>query len=194
MTIDQITIFAVLAALLIIAAQFTYILHIFQRKIKPSALSWSGWFILMFVALYAQIVDSGWNWSITGFSIATFGCGFIAVSSLITKQFSYRKRDWFYFYLGLSCAAVYMISGSPWLTTIASILADLIIGIPTLIKVYQHPVSEKTRAWSYGLISWVISLILSFDQDPLFILFPAYLVLFNVTMIIFSNRKIKEHA
>lgn len=188
------SILAVIAAVLILAAQFTYILHIFLRKIRPSALSWAGWFILMFVALFAQLKDSGWNWSITGFAIATFGCGFIAISSLITNQFSYRLKDWWYFFLGLLCCLVYWLSGSPWLTTIASILADLIIGIPTLIKVYQNPISEKSRAWSYGLISWIISLILALDHGLLFFLFPSYLVLFNITMIVFSNRKISTYA
>ena len=145
----------------------------------------------MFVALYAQIKDAGWNWSITGFFIATFGCGFIAASSLFMGQYSYRRKDWFYFFLGLGCGLVYLISGSPWITTIAAVLADLIIGIPTLVKVYQYPMSEKSKAWSYGLLSWIISLTLAIDHGFLFVLFPAYLVLFNVVMIVFSNRKIK---
>ncbi|MEZ4938795.1 MAG: hypothetical protein R2799_14495 [Crocinitomicaceae bacterium] len=177
------------AASLIVTAQFTYIKNIFQRKIKPSTLSWTGWFLLMLATLFAIVLESGWNWSLTGFAIATFGCGFIALSSFTLKQFNYRHKDWIYFFLGLSCGLIYQISKDPMITTIFGILADLIIGIPTLIKVFTHPDTERSRAWSFGLISWTLSTVLALQHDILYILFPAYLMLFNATMIIFTNRK-----
>ncbi|MCB0476953.1 MAG: hypothetical protein KDC84_02250 [Crocinitomicaceae bacterium] len=177
------------ATVLIIIAQSTYIYNIFKRKIRPSTLSWIGWFLLMFATLIAIIVESGWEWSMSGFAISTFGCGFIGLSALLLKQYTYRSRDWFYFVLGLGCGLIYQISKDPMLTTIAGILADFIIGIPTIVKVITHPDTERTKAWSFGLTSWTLSTLAALQHDLLYILFPAYLMLFNATMIIFTNRK-----
>lgn len=178
-----------IAGVLILTSQFTYIRSIFLRKIKPSALSWLGWFFLMAVTVYSQIVDTGWNVSLLGISFATFGCGFICIASFSLKQYSLEKQDWYYLALGLLCVLFYVVFQNPWLTTWFGIIGDFVIGIPTIKKAYKEPKTEKTGAWYFSLSSWFLSLILSFRYNLIYSLFPLYLLAFNLIMIYLSNRK-----
>ena len=172
-----------IAAVLIFSAQLTYLKGILKILIKPSVLSWLGWAILMGTSLFSQIIAEGWEWSHTGILISTIGCASIGITALITKNFLINKIDWFFLILGLACIVLYVISKDPWSTTLFAIAADLIIGIPTILKTIKEPNLERSPAWLLGLITWSLTLSISFHNGILFALFPIYLFLHSVLMV-----------
>ncbi|MBC8047169.1 MAG: hypothetical protein H7Y00_10265 [Fimbriimonadaceae bacterium] len=176
------------AGAFIIIAQIILLRDVYKRKISPGLLSWLGWASLMGISLIAQIFGKGWQWSLTGLLLSTLGCFAIFFTAWALKNYLVKKTDWIYLILGLICLLIYLASKDPWFTTGFAILADFIVGIPTLQHAYKNPASQKTSAWMFGFISWMFSLILCIGHSWLYAFFPIYLFLYNGVMIYLTRR------
>jgi hypothetical protein len=177
------------AAVLISITQIIYIRDVYLKKVQPSVLSWVGWTLLMGTGIVSQIIEEGWDWSHCGILFATLGCGLISLTSLLSKNFVLAKKDWGFLVIGLVCLVIYLVSNDVWITTIFAILADFIIGVPTLKKAFRDPVSEKSNAWFFSLATWSLTLIISFHHGLIYSLFPIYLFLYVVTLLFLIYRK-----
>jgi hypothetical protein len=184
-------ILALLAGILLVISQLLYIINTFKGKVQPSILSWIGWAILTGTSFVSQYMISGWTWNFTGLLLSTIGCIVVSGVAITTKNYSIQKKDWLFVVLGFLCMAIYILSKNAWATTVFAILADFLLGLPTIIKANNDPSSEKSSAWSLGLASWSFSLIICLKHDVLFALFPIYLFLFNVIMVYLTMIKTK---
>lgn len=172
-----------LAGIVIGSAQLIYLLNTLKKKITPSVLSWFGWACLMGTSLISQVIAKGWQWSLMSILCSVIGCFAISVAAMLGKNFSLRKADLGFLVAGFVCVGIYLWSANPWITTIFAILADAMLGIPTLRKGYKEPASERSPSWLLGVISSTLALIICIHHDPIYILFPGYLFLFNGTMV-----------
>jgi len=184
-------IIGIITICLMVATQGIYIIDVINKKIVPSLLTWFGWALLMGVSLVAQIIEGGLAYSQFGMITATLGCLAISIIALRLNHYSLKKVDWFILGAGLLCLVLYLVSKNAWLTTICSVLADLIIAIPMLIKVVKDPESEKTNAWYISFVTWALTLVICFNHDALYAIFPIYLFTFCVLIILLMNRKSK---
>lgn len=175
------------SALCMFSSQTLYIRDVIRKKVRPSLLSWFGWSLLMGISMLSQILEKGMQFSQIGIIASTLGCFLIAVIGLVVKNYSIKKIDWLILSLGMICLMLYLYSSNAFLTTIYAIVADFIIAIPTLIKVFINPLSEKTNGWYLSLIAWTLALSISINQDILFILFPVYLFSFSLLMTVMMN-------
>jgi hypothetical protein len=176
-----------LAGIVIGSAQLIYLFNTLKKKVTPSVLSWLGWAFLMGTSLVAQVIGKGWQWSMTGILCSTLGCFAIAAAALLSRNFSFRKSDLSFLVVGLGCIGIYLLSDNPWTTTLFAVIADAILGIPTLRKAYRAPASEKSPAWILGVVSSALALIICIHHDLIYVLFPGYLFLFNGTMVYLTN-------
>ena len=177
-----------LAGIVIGSAQVIYLFNTFKRKISPSVLSWLGWALLMGTSLVAQIIGKGWQWSMKGILCSTIGCFTIAATAYFSKNFSFRKSDFNFLLFGLVCVGIYLLSTNPWITTIFAIIADAVLAIPTIRKAYKDPASERSPAWILGVVSSTLALLICIHHDWIYVLFPAYLFLFNGLMACISRN------
>jgi hypothetical protein len=177
----------VLAGLVIGSAQLIYLLNGLKRKVTPSVLSWFGWACLMGTSLVAQVIGKGWQWSMTGILCSTVGCIVIAGVAWFSGNYSFRKVDLSFLVVGLICIAIYLWSSDPWITTIFAIIADAALGIPTIRKGVSAPETERSAAWVLGVVSSMLALIICIHHDWIYVLFPAYLFLFNGTMVVLTR-------
>jgi len=184
---------SLIAAIFIVTAQFILWRDVYKRKISPGILSWFGWFLLMGVSLVAQILVDGWKWSLTGLAMSAFGCMVIFTTAFTMKNYLLKNSDWIFLFLGMMCLILYLISKDAWITTGFAILADFVVGIPTLLHAYRNPISQKSKAWMLAFISWSFTLILCIGQPFLYALFPIYLFLYNIVMLVLTNRKINKN-
>jgi hypothetical protein len=175
-------IIGVLAGIVICSAQGIYLTNTIHKKITPSVLSWLGWAFLMGTSLVSQTVSKGWQWSMTSILCSTFGCLAIALVAFFSRNFSLLRKDWSFLVLGCLCICIYLLSSNPWATTLFAIGADGLLGIPTIVKAHRDPASEKSPAWVLGVISSTLALVLCIGHDLIYVLFPAYLFLFNGSM------------
>ena len=183
---------AFLAAFLVLFGQFTYFIDVWKKKVNPSILSWFGWALLMGTLLVAQLISVGWDWSLMSVISCTLGCIAIGIASLIQKNYNLSRIDWLYILLGIFCIVLYLASNDPWLTTVIATLADMIIGLPTILKSYKDPENEKSNAWLISLFSWSLTLSISFNHDFMYAIFPIYVWLYCATIIYltyFRKRK-----
>lgn len=177
----------VAAGAIIIIAQLSYLISTLKKEVRPSVLSWYGWAALMGTSFISQLVK-GWQWSLTGLMLSTVGCLVIATTALFYRNFSLERKDWNFVFAGLICITLYFFSGNALYTTVFAVLADLLLGIPTIKNAYRNPRSEKSVAWVLGLASWTIVLPVCLNHDLLYALFPIYLFLFNATMVFLTLR------
>ena len=75
------------------------------------------------------------------------------------------------------------------LTTAYEVIAGFIIGIPTIVKAYEKPWSERSMALNIGLLTWILSLMICFNNEWVFTPFPLHLFLFSLTMVVLQYRK-----
>jgi hypothetical protein len=173
----------VLAGMAIGSAQLIYLVNGLQKKVTPSVLSWFGWAFLMGTSLVSQVVTKGWQWSMTGILCSTAGCVAIAAVAFFSGNYSFKRRDWWFLMAGLGCVGVYLGSANPWVTTIFAIVADALLGVPTIVKAYRDPASERSAAWMLGVVSSTLALAICVHHDVIYVLFPAYLWVFNAGMV-----------
>ncbi len=172
----------VIAGMVIFSAQVIYLVNTLRGKIRPSVLSWLGWALLMGTSLVSQVVGKGWQWSLTSILCSTIGSLAITLAALLSRNFSLAVRDWKFLLLGLGCMGLYYLSSNAWITTGFAILADALLGIPTIGKAWRDPASERSVAWILGAVSSALALAICVGHDWLYVLFPLYLVLFNGMM------------
>jgi hypothetical protein len=189
-------ILGLLAGIVISTAQVIYVFNCLRKKITPSVLSWFGWACLMGTSLVAQIVDKGWQWSMTGIASSAVGCLVIAGVAWLSGNFSFRRSDLGFLVAGLGCVGIYVISDNPWMTTVFAIIADGLLGIPTIVKAYREPALERSVAWLLGVLSSMLALIICVHHDLIYMLFPAYLLLFNGMMAVLTwgRRQVRGGA
>ncbi|HTR28390.1 MAG TPA: hypothetical protein VMH27_03920 [Puia sp.] len=189
-------ILGLLAAVVISSGQVIYIVNCLSRKITPSVLSWFGWACLMGTSLISQIVHEGWQWSMTGIASSTVGCLIIAGVAWFSGNFSFKRADLGFLVAGLCCVGVYVVSDNPWVTTVFAIIADGLLGIPTIVKAYRDPSSERSAAWILGVISSTLALFICIHHDLIYTLFPAYLWFFNgvVAVLTWGRRQSRAVA
>ncbi|HEY4109610.1 hypothetical protein [Puia sp.] len=168
-----------LAGVIIGSAQVIYLINTVTRKVRPSVLSWIGWAFLMGTSVVSQVLGKGWQWSMTGVLCSTVGCLTIGVVALLTRNYALSRKDWQYVVWGLLCVGIYLLSNNPWITTVFAIFADAILGVPTIKKAWRDPMSERSLAWVLGVISSTLALAICVGHDLIYVLFPAYLFLFN---------------
>ena len=177
------------AGLILMIAQFIYIRQVYRKEITPSLFTWFGWAVLVGVSLVAQFIHFGWTWILVGHTFSALGCLSIFLVALFSKNYQIGRRDSFYLTAGFACIFLYLIYQDPWSTTIFAIAADLLLGIPTLIKGVHQPKTEKSIGWNIALFCWGFTLITSYDKSVLLILFPLYCFLFNATMTVLTTKK-----
>jgi hypothetical protein len=179
-------ILGLLAGIVISTAQVIYVFNCLRRKITPSVLSWFGWACLMGTSLVSQIVSKGWQWSMTGIASSAVGCLVIAGVAWLSGNFSFRRGDLGFLVAGLGCVGIYVISDNPWMTTVFAIIADGLLGIPTIVKAYREPAMERSAAWLLGVLSSMLALVICIHHELIYMLFPAYLLLFNGMMAVLT--------
>lgn len=177
------------AGLFLAVAQSIYIVQLVRKQITPSLYTWLGWSILVVVGLVSQLVEYGWNWTLVGHLFSAIGCTAIFIFSIVSGSYVVRSKDWLYLLLGIICILIYLLFSDPWSTTIFAVLADGILGMPTILKAIKSPKTEKSMGWNIALGCWSLTLVTCWNNNALFIIFPAYCFLFNAVMSYLTTKK-----
>lgn len=181
---------SVLAAGLLIGSQVTYVRHIWQRKIQPVFLSWLGWGMLMLATAFVQGLDEGFATEQLTLFMSGGTCIFIGLFARWHQQFSRQRFDVHYLFFGGVCFVLYLLFDEVWIATIFALVADLFMGIPTLMSAWKTPENEKSSSWYFAGISWMLSVIVCLDGPLIFMSFPLYLFVWCSVILIFTYRRV----
>jgi hypothetical protein len=184
--------FVILGALINLLGSFSYLRDMFRGKAKPNRVSWGLWSLAVMIAFAAE-VKSGVGIR----ALTTFMIGFSPLLIFIASFFI-KKAYWAITKFDLACGVLSLLALIMWYFTknanVAisfAILADLIAGIPTIIKAYHHPETENSVEYSTSLISIVILMLTLKNFDFAFLAFPLYIFCYD--SIVFTLINIRPH-
>lgn len=152
--------FVLLGALLNIIGSATYAYNTVKGKTKPNRVTWFLWALAPLIAFSAQL-DKGVGLQVVMTFMVGFGPLLVFIASFMNKK-SYWEisgLDIFCGVLSLTALALWFVTGEGIVAIIFSILADLLAGVPTLIKAYKEPESEHPDVFRNGAISALITLL-----------------------------------
>jgi hypothetical protein len=152
--------FILVGALFNLVGSVTYAVATIKGKTKPNRVTWFLWAVAPLIAFSAQLKE-GVGWPV----IMTFMVGFGPLI-IFLASFVNQKAYWRITKLDIVCGAISVLALIFWLITgkgviaiIFSIVADLLAGVPTLIKAYQAPETEHHGVFRNGAISAIITLL-----------------------------------
>jgi hypothetical protein len=166
-----------------------YLYETILGRTRPNRITWLLWGIfpmVIFVAQRAQGVES--------LSWTSFAAGFmpllIFAASFLNRKAYWRSepRDYYLMAGAVLGIVLWAITDRPNLAILFSLLADLLAGLPTLIKAFRHPRSESWIAYAISTFGFGLSLLSvqvhTFEQT----VFVAYVFLLNGTLAVLASR------
>lgn len=152
--------FVIVGSIIGAVGSIAYLIETVKGKIKPNRVSFLLWSIAPCIAFAAQIKQG------VGIeSLMTFMTGFLPLLTF-GASFVNKKSEWKITRFDLLCGALSILGLILWLITkvgnIAitfSILADGLAAVPTLVKSYKYPDTEKAWPWLAAPIGIILTLL-----------------------------------
>jgi hypothetical protein len=169
----------------------SYIRDTIIGKIQPNRVSWGLWAVAVFIAYFAEIKQG-----VGVQSLATFVVGLtpllIFLASFLNKK-AYWKLTKFDALCGLFSVfgiILWLITKNANLAIFFSIFADLMAGIPTLVKSYRFPETENWIEFASSFISVSIAMLTLRNWGFAFLAFPLYIFCYDLVAVILIKFRI----
>ncbi len=101
------------------------------------------------------------------------------------------STDWIVFALAILSLVIWKTTSSPFLGLLASLFADLIGFVPTLIKSWKYPETEEWKFYMADVVSSAFIILSIVSRSWQNLAFPIYIFLINascVVMIVLRKR------
>jgi hypothetical protein len=167
--------FAIIGAVIASAGGFYYLYETIRGTVQPNRVTWLLWGLFPMITFVAQRAQG-----VEGLSWATFAAGltpFLIVAASFLNKKAYWKTQPLDF--GLMAAAIvgillWIITKDANLAIFFALLADLLAGIPTIIKSAKRPETESWIAYAISTLGFGIAVlsIQTFDfQNSAFVIY-----------------------
>ncbi len=173
----------------------SYVIGTVKGEIKPNKITFFIWSIAPLIAFFAQITQKVGIQSLMTLSVGIFPLS-IFIASFVNKKSYWRLnlRD-------VSCGILSLLGLFLWYLTkvgniaiFFSILSEGLATLPTIIKSYYHPETERGWPWFASVLSGTLTAItiprwnFAYYAFPLFYTFEMFLVFFFVQFKIGKKR------
>ena len=141
--------FAVVGAIIGSLGGLYYLVETIRGNAQPNRITWLLWGIfpmVIFVAQRAQDVESqSWTSLVAGLTPLL-----VVAASFFNKKAYWKSepRDYYLMAAAIVGIILWAITDEPNLALLFALLADVLAGIPTLIKSYRYPESESWIAYA----------------------------------------------
>ncbi|HSW81625.1 MAG TPA: hypothetical protein VLG40_04465 [Candidatus Saccharimonas sp.] len=178
------------AVLFRIAAGLDYVVATIRGKALPNPVTWLLWGLSPLLAFFAQIQKTiePTAWVTLALSIGPLVVFFIAIT---------RKHRWKVSWLDIVCGIcagtgllLWQMTSEPVMALVFGIAADILGGVPTVVKTWAVPGSEKATAYFLSMVSMVITLFTIHSWSFLSAGFPLYILLINSVLFLLSATKV----
>ncbi|MFA6519355.1 MAG: hypothetical protein WCT41_00810 [Candidatus Paceibacterota bacterium] len=164
------------ASILLLALIVPYIRSIVTSTTRPSAVSWFGWATLFIIATAAQ-ASKGIDWSLAVPFISSISTTIIAFTALYMGRAVWTRADGICIVLAVLAIILWAITKEPLAALVLSMIADLSVTVPTIIKTYQDPSSEPAALWVLYVIGVTLEVAATQSFTVYNFLFPVYTVI-----------------
>src|SRR5688500_323809 len=181
--------FAIIGAIIGSLGGFYYLYDTITGKAQPNRITWLLWGIFPMVIFVAQRAQG-----VEGLSWTSFVAGatplLIVGASFLNRAAYWRSepRDYYLMAAAVVGIILWAITDDPNLALLFALLADMLAGIPTLIKSYRHPRSESWIAYAISAIGFGISFLAVQTHNFENTAFVAYLFAMNGACALLASR------
>lgn len=166
-----------------------YLYDTITGRAQPNRVTWLLWGIFPMVVFAAQRVQG-----VNEISWVSFGSGLmpllVFVASLVNPKAYWKSapRDYYLMAAALIGITLWAVTDNPNLALLFSLLADMLAGIPTVIKSYRHPESESWVAYAISAVGFGISLLSVQTYNLANSAFVIYVFLINAVCAVLASR------
>ncbi|BDU68396.1 hypothetical protein GETHOR_04970 [Geothrix oryzae] len=184
--------FAMIGAIIGSLGGFYYLYETLLGKAQPNRVTWLLWGIFPMVIFVAQRAQG-----VAGVSWASLAAGLtpllIVVASFFNRQAYWKSepRDYYLMAAAIFGIILWVVTDQPNLALLFALLADMLAGIPTLIKAHRHPHSESWVAYAVSAFGFGISLLSIQTHNFENTTFVAYVFLLNGALALLASRSRK---
>jgi hypothetical protein len=185
--------FAIIGAVIGSIGGFYYLYETIIGKAKPNRVTWLLWGLFPMVIFIAQRAQG-----VEGLSWASFVAGFTPILILLTsflKKKAYWKtqpRDYYLMAAAVAGIVLWALTDDPNLAILFALVADLLAGLPTVIKSYRHPETESWIAYAISTLGFGMGVLaiqtFTFENYA----FIGYLFLLNGLLALLASRRISS--
>lgn len=183
--------FVFLAIFLRLVGGADYLYATWKGRVQPNAITWFFWGLAPLIAFVAQVQEGV---GLEAWMSLALGIGPLAICVVSIIRRDARWRITPFDILCGACATVglilWQITSDPLVAIAFAILADFFGGIPTLIKIYKHPRTEKPFPYFLSMISMVITLLTITNWNFASAAFPIYILLINLVLFVLGASEI----
>jgi hypothetical protein len=176
------TSFVAVAVTLRFASGLSYLAATWRGTVRPNPVTWLLWALTPFVAFAAQRQEGVGT---QAWMTAATGVGPLLIFLVALGRHTSWRIGFFDVLCGV-CATAGVISwqaaSDPALAVVFSIAADALAGVPTVVKAYRAPDSEKTFPYWLTIAAFSITLLTVDTWNFVSCAFFCYGVLVNLTV------------
>jgi len=170
-----------------------YIRDTIRGKIQPNKVTWLLWAIAPLIAFSAEITQG------VGIVALATGISGIVPLFIFTSSFFNKNAEWKITKFDMVCGILSLLGIIMWYVTrignvaiIASILADGLAAMPTMVKSYKNPETENDLEFLCGIVNASIALLVIQNWNFENYGFPLYLVLMQIVVVCLIRFKLGE--
>ncbi len=191
---DLKTVIAIVASILAIVGNISYLRDTFRGKVKPHPYTWFIWSIVSMTTFFGGLTK--------GAGIGALPTGIAEGFTLIIFVFSLkylfhqeagrtRRIDTYFLIAALVGLIPWVLTKDPTLSVIIVVCIDMIAFIPTLRKTWTHPETEKPLLYEMNISRHILTLF-SLETYNIATMFHSIaMICTNTVMTVFILRKKK---
>ena len=179
---DFYTIFVVLSSALTLAAVVPYLIEVVQKKTKPRVVSWLVWTVITSTSAIVSLSDGQYATAVLLFSAALETLS-IAVLGWKNGDKKIERLDVVCFIGAMIGVVMWQIFDSLVLAVIATVLADFIGCIPTLVHSWKKPGEETAATFFLSALGAICTLLIVIDWQVTSVAYPIFLVGINLSFV-----------
>ena len=182
--------FAVVGSVIASSGGIYYAYLTLKGQVKPNRVTWLFWCAFPMIAFVAQLSEG-----VGLVAWATFVAGappvLVLIGSLFNKDAYWQTRriDYWFAGAGLLSVVAWQVTDIPNIAFTFSLLADLLVALPTIIKTYQYPDTENWQAYAVSAFGFLLAMLAvpewTYDNSA----FVVYLFLLNLSIAVLAARR-----
>lgn len=183
----------IISVLLAIIGDSVYIWSIIKGKTKPNFSAWAIFTLAMSCVLFSSYY-LGAKESLIIVALFTFISALITFLSLKYGKYKISNFEKLLLSLSLISIVLWLSTSNPWYALLINIFVDTLGFISIVYKLYKHPQTEDSFAWSISFLVYGLNLIIItkwVPQEYLFSLSNAFWC-FVILILSFRKKKLKK--
>jgi len=195
MMLDTKIFLAIIASILAIVGNISYLKDVFKGRVVPHPYTWFIWSIVSMTTFFGGLAKGAGIGALPtgiaeGFTIIIF---LFSLKSLFQKNRGHiRKVDHYFLVIALLGLIPWMLTKDPTLSVVIVVLIDIVAFIPTLRKTWEYPHTEKPLLYEMNVARHVLTFLSLGSYNVATTFHSIVMICINSLMTIFIKRKNKS--